>query len=58
MNERFKSAYEKVLTYRDELNLPEVIDVDFAIDDNGQHHIPIMKIGWMNMPHGTRGRFE
>jgi len=33
-------------------------DVDFAIDDNGQHHIPIMKIGWMNMPHGTRGRFE
>ena len=33
MKERFKSAYEKVLIYRDELNLPEVIDVDFAIDE-------------------------
>ena len=33
-------------------------DVDFEIDDDGQHHIPIMKIGWLEMPHGTRGRFE
>ena len=33
-------------------------DVDFEIDDNGQHHIPIMKIGWMKMRTGTRGRFE
>lgn len=33
-------------------------DVDFEIDGDGQHHIPIMKIGWINMPHGTRGRFE
>ena len=33
-------------------------DVDFDIDNDGQHHIPIMKIGWMKMPHGTRGRFE
>ena len=33
MNERFKSAYEKVLLYRDELELPVVVDVDFAIDD-------------------------
>jgi len=33
-------------------------DVDFDIDANGQHHIPIMKIGWMNMPIGTRGRYE
>jgi hypothetical protein len=33
-------------------------DVDFDIDDNGQHHIPIMKIGWMQMPHGTRGRYD
>ena len=32
-------------------------DVDFDIDDDGQHHIPIMKIGWMQMAHGTRGRF-
>jgi len=33
-------------------------DVDFEIDDEGQHHIPIMKIGWMQMPHGTRGRYD
>jgi hypothetical protein len=33
-------------------------DVDFDIDDNGQHHIPILKLGWMQMPHGTRGRYE
>jgi hypothetical protein len=33
-------------------------DVDFEIDNEGQHHIPIMKIGWMQMPHGTRGRYE
>jgi hypothetical protein len=33
-------------------------DVDFDIDNDGQHHIPIMKIGWMQMPHGTRGRYE
>ena len=33
MNERFKSVYEKVLLYRDELELPVVVDVDFAIDD-------------------------
>lgn len=33
MNERFKSAYEKVLLYRDELELPVVVCVDFAIDD-------------------------
>lgn len=33
-------------------------DVDFDIDDEGQHHIPIMKIGWMKMPIGTRGRYE
>ena len=33
-------------------------DVDFDIDNDGQHHIPILKLGWMKMPHGTRGRFE
>jgi hypothetical protein len=33
-------------------------DVDFDIDIDGQHHIPIMKIGWMNLPIGTRGRYE
>ena len=33
-------------------------DVDFDIDMNGQHHIPIMKLGWMNMPIETRGRYE
>jgi hypothetical protein len=33
-------------------------DVDYEIDDDGQHHIPIMKIGWVGMPHGTRGRYE
>ena len=33
-------------------------DVDFEIDDDGQRHVPIMKLGWMQMPHGTRGRFE
>ena len=33
-------------------------DVDFDIDNEGQHHIPIMKIGWMQMVHGTRGRYE
>ena len=33
-------------------------DVDFEIDSDGQHHIPILKIGWTKMPHGTRGRFE
>ena len=32
-------------------------DVDFDIDVDGQHHIPIMKIGWMKMAHGSRGRF-
>lgn len=33
-------------------------DVDFEVDNDGQHHIPMMKIGWMQMPHGTRGRFD
>jgi hypothetical protein len=33
-------------------------DVDFEVDSDGQHHIPMMKIGWLQMPHGTRGRFE
>jgi hypothetical protein len=33
-------------------------DVDFDIDDDGQRHVPIMKIGWMQMPIGIRGRFE
>ena len=33
-------------------------DVDYEIDSDGQHHIPIMKIGWTQMPYGTRGRFE
>ena len=33
-------------------------DVDFDIDEDGKHHIPIMKLGWMQMPHGTRGRFD
>ena len=33
-------------------------DVDFDIDDDGQHHIPIMKIGWTQLPYGTRGRYE
>ena len=33
-------------------------DVDFDIDIDGQHHIPIMKIGWMGMDIGTRGRYE
>ena len=33
-------------------------DIDFDIDIDGQHHIPIMKIGWMKMPIGTRGRYE
>ena len=32
-------------------------DVDYDIDNEGQHHIPIMKIGWMKMAHGCRGRF-
>ena len=33
-------------------------DVDYEIDSDGQHHIPIMKLGWTKLPHGTRGRFE
>jgi hypothetical protein len=33
-------------------------DVDFEIDDDGQHHIPILKSGWTKMPHGTRGRYD
>lgn len=33
-------------------------DVDFDIDIDGQHHIPIMKIGWTGMDIGTRGRYE
>ena len=33
-------------------------DVDYEIDSDGQHHIPIMKIGWIAMRTGTRGRFE
>ena len=33
-------------------------DVDYEIDSDGQHHIPIMKIGWTQLPYGTRGRFE
>ena len=33
-------------------------DVDLDLDNDGQHHIPIMKIGWIQMPHGTRGRYE
>jgi len=33
-------------------------DVDFDVDNDGQRHIPIMKIGWMQMSHGTRGRYD
>ena len=33
-------------------------DVDYDIDDDGQIHIPILKNGWLQMPRGTRGRYE